>query len=108
MSQAASSGAASNRIENNPKFHELVRKRDRLAWTLSIIVLVIYYLFILLVAFAGDFLSSPISTGSLIPIGMPIGVGVIVISFVLTWIYVSRANGEFDTLTHQIIEEAGR
>lgn len=108
MSQAAHRTAASSHIEKNPKFHELVRKRDRLAWTLSAIVLVIYYLFIMLVAFAGDLLSAPLFSGSLIPVGMPLGVAVIVISFILTWIYVSRANGEFDTLTRQIIEESGR
>jgi len=108
MSQAPSNVAASSHIENNPKFKELVRKRDRFAWTLSIIVLVIYYAFILLVAFAGDFLSGPLYTGSLIPVGMPIGVGVIVVSFILAAVYVTRANGEFDALTSQIMKEAGK
>lgn len=108
MSQAPSNVGASSHIENNPKFHELVRKRDRFAWILSGVVLVIYYAFILLVAFAGDFLSQPLFTGSLIPVGMPIGVGVIVVSFILAAVYVTRANGEFDSLISQIIKESGR
>ena len=29
-------------------------------------------------------------------IGIPIGVGVIVFTIILTWIYVNRANSEFD------------
>ena len=37
-------------------------------------------------------------------VGIPIGVAVIVAAFVLTGIYVRRANAEFDTLTRQIVE----
>jgi uncharacterized membrane protein (DUF485 family) len=34
------------------------------------------------------------------------GVGVIVFTIVLTWIYVRRANGEFDETNARIIAEA--
>jgi uncharacterized membrane protein (DUF485 family) len=37
--------------------------------------------------------------------GIPLGIGVIVISFVLTGIYVWRANGEFDRLTKSVLNE---
>ncbi len=89
---------SASRIQNNPKYHELVKQRDILAWTLTVLVLVIYFGFILMVAFAGDFLTEPISATSVIPIGMPIGVGVILASVVLTGIYVYRANQTFDPL----------
>lgn len=39
------------------------------------------------------------------PSGIPLGIGVIVISFVLTGIYVWRANGEFDRLTKSVLNE---
>ena len=39
-------------------------------------------------------------------IGIPIGMAVIVFSIVITGLYVRRANGEFDALTREIIEEA--
>ena len=39
-------------------------------------------------------------------IGIPIGMAVIVFSIVITGLYVRRANGEFDRLTREIIEEA--
>ena len=39
-------------------------------------------------------------------IGVPIGVGVIVFTIILTWIYVRRANGEFDATNEAIIQEA--
>jgi uncharacterized membrane protein (DUF485 family) len=97
---------ATSRIESNPKYRELVRARDTLAWTLTILVLIIYFGFILLVAFAPGFLTRPIAAGSVIPLGIPIGVGVILASVILTSIYVTRANNTFDPLIRQIIQEA--
>ena len=38
--------------------------------------------------------------------GIPVGVLIILSAFVLTGIYVRRANREFDPLTQQIVEEA--
>lgn len=97
-----------SKIQNDPKYHRLVKQRDSLAWMLTVIVCVIYFGFILMVAFAGDFLTQPISATSVIPIGMPIGVGVILASCILTGLYVSRANNTFDPLTKEIIEEASK
>lgn len=93
------------RIRKNPKYEELIGKRSRFAWTLSIIMLLIYYAFILIVAFVPKFLGTKIASGSVISVGIPIGVLIIVSAFILTGIYVFRANGEFDALTHQIKEE---
>jgi len=95
-------------IQNNPKYHQLIKERDTLAWTLSALVLVIYFGFILLVAFAPGFLTQPISATSVIPVGMLVGVGVIVASVVLTGIYVQRANNVFDPLIREIIQEASK
>jgi uncharacterized membrane protein (DUF485 family) len=94
-----------DKIKNNPKYHELVSKRSRFAWILSIIVLVIYYAFIMLIAFSPQTLAMKISETSVITIGIPIGILVIIFAFLLTGIYVWRANGEFDSLTNQIKEE---
>ncbi|HTZ00451.1 MAG TPA: DUF485 domain-containing protein [Rhodocyclaceae bacterium] len=96
-----------SKIQSNPKYHELVRQRDALAWTLSAIVCVIYFGFILMIAFAGDFLTQPLA-GSVVPVGMPIGVGVIVASCLLTGIYVYRANQIFDPLILEILQEASK
>lgn len=92
-------------IEENPRFKELVQKRSRFAWFLSLITLALYVGFILLIAFDPQWLGTPIATGSTITRGIPIGVGLIVISFVLTGIYVYRANGEFDRLNAEILRE---
>jgi uncharacterized membrane protein (DUF485 family) len=93
------------KVKNNPKYQELVSKRSRFAWILSIIMLIIYYAFILVIAFSPQTLGIKLSETSVITIGIPIGLLVIISAFVLTGIYVWRANGEFDTLTHQIKEE---
>ena len=91
-----------SRIRNNPYFVELEAKRGRFSWWLTAIMLVIYYGFILLVAFAKDFLS--IKIGSVITLAFPIGIGVILSAILITGLYVWRANGEFDTLTRRIQE----
>jgi uncharacterized membrane protein (DUF485 family) len=92
------------RIRSNPKYAELVSKRSSFAWLLSALILVIYYGFILTIAFAPKFLGTPLADGMVTSIGFPIGVGVILSAIVLTGIYVYRANTEFDTLTKQLIE----
>lgn len=92
-------------VEDNPRFKELVKKRSRFSWTLSIITLVMYVSFILLIAFYPQWLGTPLYEGSYITRGIPIGIGLIVASFVLTGIYVIRANTEFDKLTSEIISE---
>lgn len=93
------------RIHTNPKYQELRAKRSKFSWTLSLMMFFIYYAFIMIVAFTPKFLGTKIMAGSVISIGIPIGVGVIVSAFVLTGIYVARANTEFDELNRQIKEE---
>ena len=92
-------------IRSNPKYHELVSKRSKFAWTLAAVMLVIYYGFILLIAFDKEFLAQSLWTGSVTTVGIPVGVGVILSAFLLTGIYVFRANSEFDRLTNEIKEE---
>lgn len=92
-------------IRSNPKYHELVSKRSKFAWTLAAAMLVIYYGFILIIAFNKEFLAQSLWTGSVTTVGIPVGIGVILSAFILTGIYVFRANAEFDRLTNEIKEE---
>jgi uncharacterized membrane protein (DUF485 family) len=66
---------------------------------------VLYYGYILLVGFAPGVLGQPLSAGSQTTVGMPIGVGIIVAAVLLTGVYVWRANGEFDRLTRELVED---
>jgi uncharacterized membrane protein (DUF485 family) len=94
------------RIRNNPVYREQMAKRSRFSWTLSAIVLVIFYGFILIVAFAPEFLARPLGAGWTTTIGVPIGVGIIILFWLLTGYFVHRANREFDTTNVEIIREA--
>ena len=94
-----------DRVRANPKFAELVQKRSSFAWKLSTIMLVVYYSFILVIAFSPATFAQKIGSG-VMTIGIPIGLSIIIIAFVLTGIYTQIANGEFDELTNQIKEEA--
>jgi len=98
-------GTIYQRIEDNAHFRELVEKRQRFATILSLIVLVIYVSFILLIAFAPGWLGTPLHPGTSVTRGIPIGVGVILISFILTGVYVWRANSEFDRLNRAVMQE---
>ena len=95
-----------DRIKNDPDFLQLTRVRSKFAWTLTIVMLVIYFGFVLVIAFDPALLGTPLSEGSVTTVGIPVGVGVIISAFVLTGIYVRRANGEFDELTAKIKEKA--
>jgi uncharacterized membrane protein (DUF485 family) len=91
-------------VQLNPKYQELVRTRSSFGWSLSAVTLIIYFGFILLIGYAPKFLGIPIGT-SVMTIGLPIGLFVIVSAFVLVGIYVLRANSTYDRLIREIIEE---
>lgn len=89
-------------IKNNPKYQKLVSTRSKFAWTLTIIMLVVYYAFILLIAFSPETLGAKISQDAMMTVGIPVGIAIIVFAFALTGIYVRRANGEFDGLLNDL------
>jgi len=93
------------RIASDPKYQELKTKRSRFGWWLTLAMLVVYYGFILLVAFNKPFLATRIGEG-VTTIGIPLGLGVIVFTIVITAIYVRRANRAFDALTDEIVKGA--
>ena len=89
------------RIQRDPNYIELVAERKSFGWTLAIIMLVIYYGYIALVAFAPSLIAIK-ATGS-ITVGLYLGVAIILSAIVLTGIYVSRANSRYDDLTAAIV-----
>ena len=89
------------RIANDPRYIELKHKRTRFGWWLTLSMMVVYYGFIVLVAFDKAFLFQRLGAG-VTTLGMPIGLAVIIFTVVITGIYVRRANNEYDALTEQI------
>ena len=95
------------KIQSHPKYLELRTQRNRLGIFLTALMLIVYYGYIALIAFDKKFLAQPIGTG-VTTLGIPIGMGVIIFTIVITAIYVRRANGEFDTLTKEILKDAAQ
>ncbi|SIQ80826.1 Uncharacterized membrane protein, DUF485 family [Paracoccus thiocyanatus] len=93
------------RIAADPNYQLLKEKRSRYGWILTIAMLVVYYGYILLIAFDKELLAARMGSG-VITWGIPLGFGVIVFTIIITGIYVRRANGEFDELSEKIRLEA--
>ena len=96
-----------NKIQSHPKYLELKAKRNSFGWFLTLLMMVVYYGYIALIAFNKPFLAQPIGTG-VTSLGVPIGMGVIVFTILITGIYVRRANSEFDELTAAILKDVSK
>ena len=94
-----------NRIARDPNYQKLRSRRNRLGWTLTLLMMIVYYGFITLIAFDKRFLAQRMGEG-VMTLGIPIGFGVIVFTILITYYYVRRANAEFDSLTDAIAKAA--
>jgi uncharacterized membrane protein (DUF485 family) len=90
------------RVQNDPNFIELESKRNSLGISLAVLMLVIYYGFVFMLAFAKPFLGTIVY--GVVTLAFPVGMFVLLSAIVITGIYVNRANGEFDALTRKIVE----
>jgi len=100
------SSAMYERMRANPKFQQLVTRRGRFAWTLAFVVLIMFYGFVMVVAFNPSALGKPVSEGSMLTVGVAVECFMFIFFWVLTALYVRRANTEFDGLTQEIVKEA--
>lgn len=89
------------RIAAHPSYQKLKARRTSFGWWLTGAMLVVYYGFILLVAFDKPLLASRLGEG-VMTLGMPIGLAVILFTILITGIYVRRANNEFDQLSDEV------
>jgi uncharacterized membrane protein (DUF485 family) len=76
-------------------FRKVDAARRRVAGALTLAMMVIYFGFILLVAYAKPFLSQLVVPG--LSLGILLGAVVIVAAWVLIWVYVRWANRHYDT-----------
>ncbi len=91
---------ALDRVADQPTFQTLVRERTRFGWILTILMLLVYFGFIGLIAFDKALLATKV--GGTASLGFYMGMFVIVFAFVLTGIYVARANTRFDRLSAEL------
>ena len=95
------------RIAANPKYQRLVRTRSSFGWILTAIMMVVFYGYIAVIAFDKEMLAARLGDG-VMTVGIPVGLGVIFFTILITGFYVRRANSEFDRLTREIVEEVGK
>lgn len=93
------------KILSSPEFKRLVRSKNAISVILTVAELVIYFGFILLIAYNKQFLSQKIYGP--VTVGIPIGIGVIVLSWILTGIYVAWSNKKYDQRVAEIKEKLG-
>jgi uncharacterized membrane protein (DUF485 family) len=86
------------------KLHAIAAARFRLAITLTILMLVFYFGFIMLVAFDKPLLGTLLSPG--LSLGILLGALVIVSAWVLCLIYVQWANNHYDKVVAAAVSEA--
>jgi len=115
------------KIQANPKFQKFVSMRNSYSIVMTLLMIVVYFGYILLIAFNKEWLATKlvpavtqvttnpetsevvttvISAGTASSYGIPLGLGVILFTILLTNIYVRRANTEFDAINAEIIKEA--
>lgn len=95
------------KIKNNPDYQKLIKERNGFAVKLTISMLVVYFTFILTIAFNPSALGTPLGADTVTTIGIPIGIAVILFAFILTGIYTKRANSEFDELNNAVKKSVG-
>lgn len=93
------------KIQRHPQYQKLKKERNVFGWTLTILMLIVYYGYIGLIAFDKQFLATPVSDSGVTTIGIPIGLGVIIFTVIITGIYVFRANSQYDAQTREILKD---
>lgn len=86
---------AVEKVVHDPEFLALVKKKNAISFSLTALMLLVYFGFAILLAYAPDFLAAPVGSATL---GIPFGIGVIIIACILTGIYVRWANTQYDSL----------
>lgn len=92
----------SARVADNPMLLQLAREKGAISSRLTIALLAFYFGFIALLAFAPHLLAGRVGSATL---GIPLGIGIIVLAWLLTGVYVRWANTRHDALVAQILSD---
>ena len=97
---AAISQAAIEGVHNSPEFAQLRTTFRRFAFPMTAVFVVWYFLFVLLSTYAHDFMSMPFIGN--VNVGLAMGLGQFVTTFLITWLYVRHANRNIDPLAARL------
>ena len=93
-------------VAADPRYGELVARRARLGWWLSAMIFTAFVGYLALIAFDKALLGRPIGDG-VTSIGIPIGLGLILLAIALTGLYVAYANRHHDGQMAAILKDHG-
>jgi uncharacterized membrane protein (DUF485 family) len=96
------------RIRRNRRFTELVDKRNRFTARLLTLVLTLFFGFIGVVSFQPKIIGQRLSQTSALTVGVVAEFSLFIIFLAVAGLYVHRANGEFDSITQDLIKEEGK
>jgi len=108
LAQAEAPPPQVNGLAEDPRFRALLRARRRFAWGLTAVMLVIYFGYILTLAFQPQLLGRPLVPGQPMTVGIPVGFGLFATTFALVALYVYRANTVYDDMIRALREGDGR
>lgn len=93
------------RVLHHPDFQRMARSKSRLSWILSVLMFVVYVVFIGYIGIDPKAFGTPVSPGSVTTWGIYLGLFVIVFAVAITGLYVFKANGEYERITRRVIRE---
>lgn len=91
------------RIQASPEFAELRRRFRAFVFPMTAAFLAWYLLYVLLSTYAVDFMSERV-VGN-INVGLLLGLGQFVSTFLITWLYIRHADRKLDPIARKIREE---
>lgn len=94
-----------DRVLIHQKFRAMAKQKSILGWSFSAIMFFVYVAFILVIGTNPSLLAQKVSEAGVTTVGIYVGIAVIVFSFLITLVYVSLANGRFETMTQEVVKE---
>lgn len=86
-------------------FKTLCSQKNTISVILTVAELVVYFGFIALIAYNREFLATKISGA--ITMGIPIAIGAIFMSWILTGVYIRWANQKYDAMVKKVRDKIG-
>ena len=92
-------------VLDNPKFQKMAKTKSFYCWTYSVLMFVIYVVFIVYIGSSPESFGTPVSEGSTTTVGIYVGLFVILFAIGITGVYVRQANGPLEVITQEVVNE---
>jgi uncharacterized membrane protein (DUF485 family) len=93
-------------IERSPEFRELTSRKRSFVLPATVFFMIWYFGFVILCGYAPDFMGREFITDGL-TVGYTLALSQFLMTWVLGWMYLRRANKVFDPLAERVVEAAG-